>query len=369
MIIKATITLTLYLIISALTYMAAKHDYNRREKKHTKLTIATIIIISLLFVSLNALVTNLSDGYGDDRTNYLLNYTGQRPTSSVGLQFIIDGCRKVNTDFNLLLFFTTFITTVFALISYRKNNESIPKALIFLLSTQFIFASFVNLKQCYANVLGVLGITYLLQDKTVKNTIVCFILITAATIFHPSAFFLFIVAIMVRVRKSRNQIVFLLGLLILAIFSFRPLLSLASMATQPIAPSLSQKIIQYTTEMDNDSIENTNIASLIKGIPFYIIFCVGWLKRKDLSKHIKNYDNYLLLTMLLSSTYIIGIYNIWFTRLAYFFYLPVSIYSAQIFTKLKGKNKHKMLLNISLFFNIILLSRYVFLIFINYGGM
>ena len=280
MIINALLTIFLYCAISIITYLLAKNDYNKISKKRPKITILTIVIISILFTILNILITSLSDGYGDDRTNYLLNFTNQRATPSIGLQFIIDFVKKISANFDSLLYITTFITTAIAIYAYRKSNESTPRALIYLLSTQFIFASFVNLKQCYANVLGTLGIVLLL-DKEKNNTIFCLILITIATIFHPSAYILYIVAIMIKTRKTKNRLIFLTILLLFTIIAFQPALHLISAATRPIAPSLSQKIIQYTTEMNKNDIGDNSLAAIIKGIPFCLLFYVGWAKRKE----------------------------------------------------------------------------------------
>lgn len=368
MIIDALLTIFLYCAISIVTYLLAKNDFNKTSKKRPKITILTIVIISILFTILNVLTTSLSDGYGDDRTNYLLNFTNQRATPSIGLQFIIDFVKKISADFDSLLYITTFITTAIAIYAYRKSNESTPKALIYLLSTQFIFASFVNLKQCYANVLGALGIVLLL-DKEKNNTIICLILITIATIFHPSAYILYIVAIMIKTRKTKNRLIFLTVLLLFTLIAFRPALSLMSAATRPIAPSLSQKIIQYTTEMDKNEIGDNGLAIIIKGIPFYLLLYVASAKRKELSNTFSNYDNYLLLIILLSSTYITSIYNGWFARLAYYLYLPASIYCAKISSVLRPKSKYKLVLKISLLLNLVLLIRYIILIYLNYGGI
>ena len=108
--------------------------------------------------------------------------------------------------------------------------------------------------------------------------------------------------------------------------------------------------------------------SALKGIPFYIITLVGWLKRRELLKEINNYDNYLFLSGVISFIYISSVYNSWVIRLAYFLYLPVAIYFVKIMQSLKNKNNY-IILNFLVFgINALITLRFVVLIYLNYGG-
>ena len=108
--------------------------------------------------------------------------------------------------------------------------------------------------------------------------------------------------------------------------------------------------------------------STLKGIPFYIITLVGWIKRRELIDEINNYDNYLFLSGVISFIYIASVYNSWVNRLAYFFYLPVAIFFVKMMRYVSNINNYRIINASVIGINALFTLRFVVLIYMNYGG-
>lgn len=333
-----------------------------------KISILSIIVIALLFTIYNFIITKLSVSLSGDRYNYNLNYLGLRNSSSSGLTFLISILRYFSSNVETLYYVSTFVTVTVTLIAYKICDEASPKALLFLFTTQYVFFTFAGMKQCYTNAFASLCIILALRNKGIKDNLLCIALIALSIWFHPSGYLLIILFIMIKVRKTRAiNIIFFITMTIAIVF-LEPLLLRSASLVAPIAPSAAIKVYEYFGESGKEALKTTGFMSALKGIPFYIITLVGWLKRRELLKEINNYDNYLFLSGVISFIYISSVYNSWVIRLAYFLYLPVAIYFVKIMQSLKNKNNY-IILNFLVFgINALITLRFVVLIYLNYGG-
>ncbi len=378
------------LLVSLLSYFLAvtltMHIVSQRHRKMTsinldmasenlpslsssyKMTLLMAITIALLFAFYNVIVTKMSVTISGDRQNYTLNFFGLRSSSSDGLMFLIGLLRKVSSNVESLYYVSTFVPMLITMLAYRESDDASPKALFFLLTTQYVFFTFAGMKQCYTNAFAALCIVLALRNKGIKDTIFSIISIALAIWFHPTGYMLIPLYIMIRVKKSRwINVVFFLFLIIIAFF-FEPLLLRVARIASSYAPIVAVKIYAYFGDTANEALETAGSMSALKGIPFYIIALVGWIKRKELHTVVHNYDNYLFLSGVISVIYLASVYNAWVIRLAYFLVLPVGIFFAQLMQHMSRKNNYTIINASVLGLNALLTLRFVVLIYLNYGG-
>ena len=334
----------------------------------TRLSLASVLAIALLFMLCNMIATWVSLSPGGDRQNYIMDYRGVRPSSSAGLMFVIEILRKISADPNTLFFVTTFLVVAITMEAYRVSRYATPEALLLLLTTQYVLFSFTVIKQCYANAFATLCLILVLEGSGRKNTLLCILLTALAIWFHPAGAFLIPLFILIRVRKTKGRIIVFFLLFLLSLLLFEPLLLSAAALIYPILPSVANKIYEYFGEAAIDALQNSGVLTVFKGFPYFLIFIVGWVKRRALLDKISNYDNYLLLSGVLSFAYLFSIYNVWISRLAYFLLFPVAIFYVQLVKHFKSRT-NVICMNIAVFgSNLFFTLRFIAMIFLRYGG-
>ena len=372
------ISITCYLITVLLAYFIVVTRYKKVyigqkesvEQGNTdyqrKMTFIMILSIAVLFTLYNVIVTKLNPTVASDRRNYALNFYGYRASPSAGLSFIINVVRRFSNNVESLYYVCTFIPVLITLIAYRVCKEAMPKALLFLLSTQYIFHTFAGLKQCYANAFATLCIVFAMRNKSVKDTVYSILSIIASIWFHHTGYFLIPVYIMIRLRKNRKSLLlFYLVMAVLVVF-LEPILIRVSSLLSPFASIVSNKINEYFG--DAASIQADGGLTIVKGIPFYIITIVGLIKRRQLINVVENYDNYLFVSSIVSFAYIATIYNGWVYRLSYFFYFPVGVFYGILINNISNTGNRRIIGMFTLGLSFLLTIRFLVLTYMNYGG-
>lgn len=373
-----------YLLIVLISFTIASNGYHRMksqsgsffglgipylsaEKAKKKMGIGMILFLSILFVSLNFLVTKLSVAVGGDRQNYMLNFYGIRPSPSAGLTVIISVVRKFTQNVEWLWYVATLIVMTITLLGYRISQEATPKALLFFLTTQYVFTTFVNMKQCYANGLLSLCFVLALRNRGMRDRFFSVVLIFLAYLFHPTALIALPLCLIMWKEKSARSVFIFFIVLVVFLLTLKPLLSFIVPSLSSVAPSLSGKIEVYMAEMENEA-RATVSPTVVKGFPYYVITALACVKRHALKNKIRNYDNYLILSGALASIYMASFYNGWIYRLAYYLYLPIAIFYCQIMRFVRGWQK-RLLLDLVVMGVISLVTiRYLIVIYLNYGG-
>lgn len=372
------ISLSCYLVASAITIYIAKIRFNKSITinesseaqivgNNRKLLYRDIVSCSFLFAVYNFVITKMSVNLSGDRINYYINYSGQRSSTS-GVMFVMRLLHYFTSNVEWFFYFSTFATVFITLIAYKYCDEARPEALLFLLSTQYVFFTFSGMKQCYANALGCLFIVIALKKTTFKRILYCLILLILSVCFHPSGVMLVPLFLMIKLRKTRRIDTLVFTALLLTIVFLEPLLLFISTLITPIIPSVGTKITEYIGDNSIEALQTTGFLSVLKGIPYYIATLLGIYKRPKIKDRITNYDNYLILSAVISVIYIAQIYNGWIYRLAYFLYLPVGIYIIQLIRNLQLENNKKVFKVLILGLNAFFSFRYLMLIYILYGG-
>lgn len=371
------ISVMLYLTTLTVTFFMVKVQYRRSvmvtsrelypsKRKDTTMTTAMIIGIAALFTVYNIVITKMHSTVASDRANYALNFYGYRTSPSEGLTFVINVIRHFSDNVEILYYVSTLIPIAITLIAYKVCEDSSPIAFLFLFCTQYLFHTFAGLKQCYANAFACLCIAFALRNKGVKDTVFSILSIMLAIWFHHTGYFLILIYVMLRIKKSRKTLFMFFVIMTALVFFLEPVLLRASSLISPFVPILSSKIRVYFGE--TASILGEGKLTLFKGIPYYILTIVGLIKRRQLVDTIENYDNYLFLSSVTSFIYIATIYNGWIYRLSYFFYFPAGVFYGLLMRAMRNMNNRRIIGVMTLGLSLMLTVRFLILTYVNYGG-
>ena len=327
-----------------------------------------ILIVDFLFVFCNYVATQLKPTFTGDRLIYSLNFQGLRDTPSFGLELIIRFLKVFTNNPTSLFYFSTFVTLLITFFAFNVCSDTTPYAYLFLFSTQYVFNTFSVLKQSYTNSFAVLCIVSFLEGRRNK----AYYLLGVASLFfsilfHHTGYFLIPICVILCLKKTKLSVsVYSILMLFLFLYLDTVAVYIARMLNSVI-PVLAEKITQYLGDNSTNEIVNEGL-TYVKGLPFYMISVIGFIKRRSCINKINNYDNYLLLSIMLSFCYLTTIYNGWLYRFAYFFYLPVGVFFSLLLNSFKIKNNRIIvgfgIVGVALF----LTFRFVVLMFINNGG-
>ena len=336
-----------------------------KNKKTPTHYFALIIIYALLFALVNLICTRTSIAFGSDRENYLHEFGGNRETS-VGLEFVFYLFRITSNNFEHVLLFTTFICTLIILFTHKFFENNSKVSLVFLLTTDFVFFTFTSLKQSYACALSAVFFLLLTRRKTFARNIVCILLIVLASLFHSSSVILIPIFIICNLKKitKTTLLIYVLLLLLLFVF-FNNIGAFLSALVKPFSSGLSALLSKYFVNLDYS--DETSFVAFLKGTPFYLLFGLGCFYRDRIKNKCKDYDMYLILLSTASMLYLCSIYIYWTMRFRAFFYLPAAIFLSVICKNVSLPEKQIISFSV-IGLNAILLVRWIYLVFSNYGG-
>lgn len=337
------------------------------SERTTKISMVAIIFISIIFTLYNIYITYNSVSLGGDRLNYTINFNGIRKSSSLGLEFVFEVVRMMSGSINKVFYITTFICVFFTFLAYRMSKDAMPSTIFLLFMSQFIFSTFVNLKQCYTSAFASLFFVIAIHEKGAKDRLLCIILIALACLFHPTGFILIPLYLIIRskIRGNKKNLIYVL-LIIIFVF-FEEFMHVASVLVEPFIPSLAFKLKQYLSS-DIFTPNDASVFAFIKGLPFYYIVMLGFIKRDRLKTKICNYDKYLIISTVGASLYLASVYQYWLSRTIYLFYMPIFTF----FTLIMKNTNYRTNRMIHWFIvgggSVLFTYRFLALIYINYGG-
>jgi len=338
-----------------------------KNNKRT-IPISSVVILTALYTLYNVFITwqgIKSNNIDGDRLIYSLDFHGVEEPGTLGLALLIKFLRLFTDKSTVMFYLTTVICSLLTFIAYRKSDAALPAALVFLVLTQWLFSTFINIKQCYSTAFAALFFVYALRRTNLKNTFLCIVFIALASLFHQSGFMLIFVYAIIKLGKTRKSIFYVLILCVLFFLFFDKMALAFARVAEPVFPSLSSKINQYFME---HSESDGAVFAVIKGLPFFYITFVGLIRQKYLVKRIKNYNKYLKISIVASLVYFLSIYNDWLFRLIYMFYFPVAIFFGQIIAN--NRNRSSKTFDCVVVFGslFVVLYRYIILMYVNYGG-
>ena len=319
----------LYYVFLIITYVVSSH-YNKKNKK---LSFAIIIFLSLMISTYSFVST--AHPYVMDKRVYAIKfshdiYLPQVRGESEGLYMLETNMHRFTYNPDILFFVVAFIYTFITLLAYKKSKRAKPFALMLLLLSEYMFFGFYQLKQCMAIALVTLG---MVEHENGKK-LIAYLLILLAIIFHEAALITIPLLIMLR-GSDKKYIRYLeyIGFILIVLF-FYPITSFILKFIIKLVPFLAYQLTIYINESGN-FITDLNFLTALKGLPFYVITIVGFVKRKELKDKIPNYDRYLTITFFISITIILSIYMYWFFRFGTFYYLFAFILAQELFENIK----------------------------------
>ncbi len=350
----------IYFFISFITCLI----YDKAKKNGKKISLMKILFISILFTLYNVLCTYFSIRTVGDRANYAYEFLGYRATS-VGLSYVFNLIKVFSTDVRVLYYSITFFCCFITFFCCFRDKDSNKYALYFLLATDFIFFTFVALKQCFVCAFATL-IYYIINNSNNRfKYIICALLVYVSCLFHSTGFILIpILFILFIYDKKKINLPLLFFLLVLLLVFFNPLLSLLSSFLGKYIPFLSGKITDY---FYTSGLYTESKFVFIKGFPFYLVSILATIKRKQFSENIKNYDKLVFLSYVGSVSYLISIVSYWMYRITNIFYLPISILFGIILKNEKNKKNGLMYFILIFGVEVLILLRWLFMEFMQGG--
>ena len=329
------------------------------------LRLLLIFFYAILFVLLNVYCTKTSAAYGSDRVNYAFEFTGHRG-SGVGLDILFGLFRALSLSFTDMLYFTTFVSVLVILLAHGVFEYSSRLSLAFLLSTDFVFFTFTALKQSYSCAFAALLFVLLIKKRTLGNVIGCVLLITLAILFHPASVVLIPLFLVCSFRRLNKTIILLyMVVLALAFVFFMDIGAFLANLVEPLFPKFAEMLTRYFKKLDRTDV--VSAVAFLKGVSFYLLFGFGCIYRKRIKKTCLNYDKYLVILATASVLCLCSVYVYWTMRFRAFFYLPAAIFFGILFKNIS--KKERIVLTVStLGANLVLLVRWLLLIYSNYGG-
>lgn len=359
----------LYLFSCSIILLIANNSYKKSVRigeQKRKITFLFVFIISLFFGYYNSF-NSIPGLYGGDRLNYLQDFFG-RLTAYPGFDWYLRMMRKLtNGSFQSMLNFTTFICCFFMLIAYKYCPISTIDTLVYILTTNFVFFTFVGLKQGTAGIFANLFFLILFSGK--KSRIMdalCWLMIILACSFHVTGYILIPIYFMMRLEYKGKKSLRLLMVLIAAIVLMRPLLLSLASIIYPILPRVTLKIYEYLAEGNTQDLDGT--LAVIKGLPYYILALFAIRNRNYYITKIPDYDKLLILTVLAALLAFSTIISYWFSRLSNLFVFPLGLLFGQLVLHAEFEAKKHNLIILVLFPELFLTLRSIILVFLNYGG-
>ncbi len=192
--------------------------------------------------------------------------------------------------------------------------------------------SFYQYKQAPALGLMALSFAYYQRDKKLY----ALLFMIGAITFHESA--LAMIPLYVVIIGSGKKWVRIAEILFLfsCVVGFK-YINIGFVRISSFIPRLDSQLQSYLDDTGGIGIES-NIATIIKGIPYYIITIVGLVNRYKLKDSIKFYDQYLTMSIFASVCVLMSAYMYWMWRFGSYVYFPVLIFASLIYREM-GNNR------------------------------
>lgn len=300
-----------------------------------------------------------------DRRNYAVRFSNDSfsetvKASSLGLYILESFLHLFSYDPYVLFFAIPFVCLALYLFAYNDWDDLTPLAMLMLVMSACINYSFYQFKQAPA--LGFMALSFSAFFK--RKKIPCIIYLIIAIIFHESAWVMIPLYLVMLGSKNRWVRIGEFVFLAVCVVGFASLNSIMIRLFNYI-PGMSFQLQAYLNDSGAVSIDS-NLATIVKGIPYYIITGVGIAQRPYLKEKINGYDKYLTLSIFGSACILISAYMYWMWRFGSYTYFPMFIFASLIHREI-GKNakvfKYSVVLSL-FFFTFRAFAQFYFL----YGG-
>jgi len=300
--------------------------------------------IPYLFIILISVILSIYSGFLDnnwsyDRQNYQHVFLDEisRTSNITDLSYInfeigyllLNILIRIFTNNPFWLFF--IVTFIFSYINlyviYKLTSKYTIVVLLFFIS-YFFFYDLYLLRQAMAVSFSNLAIINFLNKKFYKFFIYGFI----ACLFHISAIVLLLLLLVSKFKSKKLYLYGTIGCIILFI-TFN--ITLGFIINNISYFGKYAYIIRALNS--STSIEGT-FTVILKGIPFYILFILAYIKYEKLKLLNNNIHIFTFCIWICGISWILSINMMWFFRINLYFLLPVLIFIPTLIDTIKDKN-------------------------------
>lgn len=290
-----------------------------------------VILFALLYTFYNVFCTLTTPTMGQDRVAYTIEFNnGKEWATSTGLQAVYTMIRFFGGNIYAVFYFSTFFFAAVSTWAFFFSGLHNRYALTFFVLTDIIFFSFTALKQIYACAFACILFAVAQKKTTLPRVLICLSAVALACLFHNAALILiptYPLLLLCKSRRMKGWVLFtLIGLLLVSVLFLEQIAGLVAQLVEPIKPSISAKINGYFAA----NRETWNKAAFLKGLPYYLIVVLGFLKRPRLHEQIANYDMLLMLSALGAAMYLASVQSYWMYRATEFYVFPICIFIGQL---------------------------------------
>ncbi|MBG9981856.1 EpsG family protein [Aerococcaceae bacterium DSM 111020] len=341
---------------------------NKKRKFNVALFLSNICVLVLAIIFGILSVFYSADISTLDRFNYAIRYTQPliypEPWTT-GLNFIVNIIRQISLNPDLLYFTISFVCFFVVMIAYFKSKKTTPYTLLLIMFSNLLIYSFYLLKQAPSIAISALFFVLMIEEKWISGLVLLLICVSfheAALILVPIYLYL---VFLKRFSQSTHKYVLLLVVLI---FLFFPYINQYFIRVFLIfVPSLADEISDYIVS-SGIIVDSSNLLTIFRGIPYYLITINALFNREYLTKKIPQIDIYIVLSLFASLSMGLSFYMYWMSRFAAYFYFP-SLVLAGLMAEHNRKTLINRLLNIGILLSLSFFTiRYLAQIFFIHGG-
>jgi len=297
-----------------------------------------------------------------DRLNYAFSFRIERKLTPA-MNFIFDMIRKVTDNPKVIFFFISFFMLFLLLVACKINTSFRPRAFSLMAVSNLLIFSYSGLKQAPAIGFIAIAVSLWLTKKYIL-AIGCSIV---AVLFHESALIFFPMLFLLTGAKRRWIRIMEYVVMLLFLVAFPQMTQMALRVLTSIGIPVMGELEGYLDSIGGMAV-NTNVLTVFKGVPYYLISILGICFRKKVKAKIENYDKYLVMSIFTSVVYMASLYMYWMWRFAIYFYFFDFIFAAQLIDKCENKRHASLFYYIVLFLLVLISFRYYMQYFISYGG-
>lgn len=301
-----------------------------------RISIITIIVLCLIFGYYGVICGPNPPKL--DRLNYAFKFENESQIKyvkegSLGLYYIELFLHLFTYNSDILFFTIAFIYYFLTFKAYNCYDKIEPLAILLLLFSSYGLFGFYMLKQSMAIALIAISFAYFFKNKIIHTIIY----VTLAILFHESAWIVIPLYIALLGSKAKWHRILLYLVLFTCLIFFNKINALI-IKTFSFLPGISNQVSEYLNET-GEIISQKNYLTVFKGLPYYIITIIGFIKRKALINKINHYDKYLMLSTFCSIATLLSSYMYWMWRFAAYCYFPVFVFTSLIATQMSNKKE------------------------------
>ena len=352
-----------YLAIVFLGYLYLKYRPNKKKN-------LIIIAIFLLAFGFYGVICGPEPEIAD-RLNYgvryenINRYTKYIKNDSLGLFYLESFLHIFSNSREFLYFSMPVIYLALSMYALKLYNNSKPLAVLFIGLSIYGLYGFYAYKQCIAMALIAISFALFNQKRYIKSLI----FLALAVLFHEVSWIalpIYFICLFANKKKDNTLLYIIIIVMSLSFLEFsKPLFSLFTKI-----PGLEAQIQKnnYLSETGN-IVNEKNIFTIIKGLPFYFIFLFAYVKRKKLKDKINNFNSYLFLTLFASISSMLSYYMYWMWRFGALFYFPIFIFGSNLYYAIENKKEKKSFFIVLFLTLMVLQVKLLLQYYFKYGGI